>query len=642
MAGDESLERLINVFEILVSTDRPLTHEEILDSVPGFPQGREARLRAFERVKFSLRDLGIPVEVVTLPGKSVVGYRIRREDVELDLDFTPEEAGALESALGCASFADGSGTVLNSHFGILYRQAAPIIWQVSDLSHVPEVITDALRRSREVSFVYRGTPRTARPYGLLSRWGRVYLVAETVSGELRNYRADRLQEPIMAGASFERSPGRDLGSALPPHPWLLEVDDLVEIRLSGPRAALAALGAQELEPVGDGAIGTAATTNVDLVIADLISYGGEVLPVAPPAIRARMRAAVDENLSSLGSRWSVGGSKRSFPRQRRRPQSIQERFAMVSNLLAFLRSRGNSARLTEVAGALGLPVESVASLLETVSLCGIPPYSPDVLLEVVVDREEDYVEVSLESPLAKPKRVGPIEAMIALATVEAVVAAAGDELAPEDLFHLRAARGKMEAALSAQILDSLVYVDDLDLPPEVGVLRGAIVAGACVEFQYASPYSAIGPRHVAPLQIFALSGLWYLYAAGESGPRRYRLDRISQIRSVPTDGCVGEQARRAALSELQREDLLALEDGIWMEVRADPAAEVVLDYLARGNFEPIADGRFSVVAHSDAWAAGLILALGARASGEASAAALALARKLGSAIATALSAEGPG
>ncbi len=640
MAADESLERLINVFEILVNTDHPLTHDEILDSVPGFPQGRDARLRAFERVKFSLRDLGIPVEVVTLPGRSVVGYRIRKEEVELEFDLTVEEAAALESALGCASFADGSGTVLNSRFGILYRHAAPIIWQVSDLSRVPDAVTDCLRRSQEISFVYRGTPRKARPLGLLSRWGRVYLVAETPSGDLRSYRADRLSEPITAGPVFERPSGRDLESALPPHPWLLEVDDRIEIELAGPKAALAALGARDLTTLGDRTTGTIVTTNVDLVIADLISYGGEVIPIAPPEIRARMRSAVESALSDLDARWSVGGERRAFLKPKRRQQSIQERFATVSNLLAFLRSRGNSARLTEVAGALGVPVESVASLLETVSLCGVPPYSPDVLLEVVVDREEDYVEVSLETPLAKPKMVGPIEAMITLATLEAVVAAAGEDLLPEDLDRLRSAREKIATALSRRILDSLVYLDDLDLPPEVGALRSAIETGGCVEFQYASPYSAIGPRHVVPLQIFFLSGLWYLYAAGDGGPRRYRLDRISQICSVPFDGCIAERERRLALSELHREDLLALEDGIWMEVRAEPAAEVVLDYLARGNLEVISDGRFNVVAHSDAWAASLVLALGRLASGEVSAAALEIARAMGTAIAGALSDQG--
>src|ERR671923_2032553 len=97
----DRLERLTNLIAVLLDTRRPLTLEEIVERVPGYPGERESYRRQFERDKATLREIGVPISLEALYAfDQETGYRIHREDYELPpLDLTDDERVALHLAV---------------------------------------------------------------------------------------------------------------------------------------------------------------------------------------------------------------------------------------------------------------------------------------------------------------------------------------------------------------------------------------------------------------------------------------------------------------------------------------------------------------------------------------------------------------
>src|SRR5947208_11170288 len=62
-AMTDRLERLTNLVATLLDTRRPLTLEEIVELVPGYPDDKLSYRRQFERDKDTLRGIGIPVRL---------------------------------------------------------------------------------------------------------------------------------------------------------------------------------------------------------------------------------------------------------------------------------------------------------------------------------------------------------------------------------------------------------------------------------------------------------------------------------------------------------------------------------------------------------------------------------------------------
>src|SRR5207244_3775746 len=88
----DRLERLTNLVATLLDTRRPITLDEIVELVPGYPDDKVAYRRQFERDKDTLRGIGIPVVVQPLDGLGPEqGYRIPPEEYYLPpLGLTPE------------------------------------------------------------------------------------------------------------------------------------------------------------------------------------------------------------------------------------------------------------------------------------------------------------------------------------------------------------------------------------------------------------------------------------------------------------------------------------------------------------------------------------------------------------------------
>src|SRR5687768_71001 len=95
------LERLLNLTAALLETPRPLSAQEIRERLGSYPDGRDAFHRAFERDKDDLREMGVPLEVATVPGTDppVDGYRIPKDRYYLrDPGLDADELAALHLA----------------------------------------------------------------------------------------------------------------------------------------------------------------------------------------------------------------------------------------------------------------------------------------------------------------------------------------------------------------------------------------------------------------------------------------------------------------------------------------------------------------------------------------------------------------
>jgi proteasome accessory factor B len=305
----DRLERLTNLVAVLLETRRPLTLEEIVERVPGYPPERESYRRQFERDKSTLREIGVPISLEALYAfDQETGYRIHREDYELPpLDLTDDERVALNLAVtavrleGADPSVGAAGRDALLKLGGLEGVAAPTLDSIAALPNVPALpaLFDAYRRRARVTFGYRGGPRRLDPYGILFRNGHWYVVGYDCDRDaIRAFRADRIESAIEAGpgGAFERPDPFDPGSALRDEPWRFGDEEPVEalVLVSATQAAWveADVGAQAVaERRDDGSIVVRlAVTNREAFRSFVLGLLDHAEVLSPPELRADMVA----------------------------------------------------------------------------------------------------------------------------------------------------------------------------------------------------------------------------------------------------------------------------------------------------------------------------------------------------------------
>jgi len=302
----DRLERLTNLVAVLLETRRPLTLEEIVERVPGYPPERESYRRQFERDKATLREIGVPISLEALHAfDQETGYRIHKEDYELPpLELTEDERVALHLAVtavrleGTDSPCGGAGRDALLKLGGLEGVAAPTLAALPDVPALPALF-DAYRRRARVAFTYRGGPRRLDPYGILFRNGHWYVVGFDADRDaIRAFRADRIESGIDTGpgGAFERPDPFDPGSALRDEPWRFGDEEPVEalVAVSATQAGWveADLGAQAVaERRDDGSIVVRmAVTNREAFRSFVLGLLDHAEVLAPPPLRADMVA----------------------------------------------------------------------------------------------------------------------------------------------------------------------------------------------------------------------------------------------------------------------------------------------------------------------------------------------------------------
>ncbi len=223
----------------------------------------------------------------------------------------------------------------------------------------------------------------------------------------------------------------------------------------------------------------------------------------------------------------VGGHRVGGPRDSitvtGRPDAGQ-RLRRLLAVLTWLARRGR-ASLPELADQFGLSADELMADLELAACCGLPPYTPDQLMEIIVDDEE--VVANLGPELARPRRLTAAEGFALAASARAIAAVPGADADGA----LARALTKLESVLG----DSDRLRVDLDDPPHLEALRAALAAGDQVEIAYYSLSSDEETlRVVDPTSVLWIDGQWYLdaYCHRAGDTRRFRVDRVVSVRTT--------------------------------------------------------------------------------------------------------------
>jgi proteasome accessory factor C len=285
----------------------------------------------------------------------------------------------------------------------------------------------------------------------------------------------------------------------------------------------------------------------------------------------------------------------------------------LNRLLAVLTwlARQGRAPVAELAERFGLSPDELIADLELAACCGLPPYTPDQLMEILVDDEE--VVANLGAELGRPRRLTAAEGFALATAARAIEAIPGTD--PDGSL----ARGldKLEAVLGDR--DRLRI--DLGEPPHLAELRQAVETKAQIELGYYSVSSdEESIRIVDPLNVVTLDGQWYLdgYCHRAGDMRRFRVDRVLSVRltgevvtrtapEVPTGDGPDQRA-----GEVGEAAFIPGPDAVVARVAVDDAGRWLTDAVPTLGVEQSADGRtvVQIAVASTVWFDRLLLRLG--------------------------------
>jgi proteasome accessory factor C len=196
----------------------------------------------------------------------------------------------------------------------------------------------------------------------------------------------------------------------------------------------------------------------------------------------------------------------------------------------------------ELAARFEIEESELEADLELLPMCGLPPYTADRLIDLVV-ADDGAVSVRLAEYFERPVRLTPAEGVALLAAGRSLLGVPGSDPAGP----LATGLDKLEAALGARG-GLAVHVEAAD---HLDQLRDAVDDGMQVELDYySSARDEMTTRIVDPVRVFHAFGAWYLAAwcHRAQGDRLFRVDRVRGVRRTgdPVDAARAEGRAGAA------------------------------------------------------------------------------------------------
>jgi proteasome accessory factor C len=180
-------------------------------------------------------------------------------------------------------------------------------------------------------------------------------------------------------------------------------------------------------------------------------------------------------------------------------------------------------KLAQMAEQFKLSESELMEDLMMAAVCGVPPYSPDALIDVFIDEDEVVAEVPLL--FSRPLRLNTAEVFALTSMGKAALQLPGTT-----------ATGPLATALAKlrRLLPSAQDLVEIDLAPMpyVDTFTAAVESGEQLQITYFSPARAQrSERTITPRKVFEDGGHWYVAADDfGSGERRvFRIDRIEAL-----------------------------------------------------------------------------------------------------------------
>src|SRR5581483_2008147 len=179
--------------------------------------------------------------------------------------------------------------------------------------------------------------------------------------------------------------------------------------------------------------------------------------------------------------------------------------------------------LDDLAGRFGMRVAELERDLELIPFCGLPPYTPDRLIDCEI--VDGRVFLRFAEYFARPLSLTPGEGFALLAAGRALLAVPGAD--PKG--SLASALGKLAGVLGAGEGMAIELGPARYLEP----LRAAAEASERVEIDYYTfGRDELTTRRIDPRAVFAAAGQWYVdaWCHRAADDRLFRVDRVRGVR----------------------------------------------------------------------------------------------------------------
>jgi proteasome accessory factor C len=242
--------------------------------------------------------------------------------------------------------------------------------------------------------------------------------------------------------------------------------------------------------------------------------------------------------------------------------------------------------LDEVADRFGISRRKLEEDLAVLTLVGVPPYTPDTLIEVTI--EGDRVWLRFADVFARPLHLTPEQG---LALVAAGAASRGlpgaDGGGP-----LASALAKLARVLGVDPTEAVVVALGETRPGVLEALRESAARGRQVRIDYYTYGRDVrSTRDVDPESVFAHDGSWYLrgWCHQARAERLFRVDRVVSA-EVLDEPCAPRPARESDTPAPRASLLHADIPRVTLEVA--PSARWVAEAYPVDEVTPATDGRW--------------------------------------------------
>lgn len=204
-----------------------------------------------------------------------------------------------------------------------------------------------------------------------------------------------------------------------------------------------------------------------------------------------------------------------------------DRMRRLLAVIPWVSGRGEVS-LTEISDRFDYPIDRLRrDLTEVVQFVGVHPYTPDMLIEVYLDDDNERVSFALADYFTSPLRLTPEEGLsLVSAGLGLLGSSAGQDSALERALHKVAER--FDVSLGDELDVSLGGAD----PVVVDQAMGAAQSQHCVSIDYYSLHRGeTTSRTVEPHRVFSEQGEWYMrgFCRLADEIRTFRLDRVMAL-----------------------------------------------------------------------------------------------------------------
>jgi proteasome accessory factor C len=544
----DPVERVLNLLALLHESPQPLTRAQIAAKMGrgSTPYAAEAEA-LHQQFSADRRTLTLGLGVVIhqrVKGGSEAGqteYWIDPAELRLpELDLDPEEQLVVALALAAVRRSVPLAGEAALKLSPIWTASSPIDF-VIDLPDPVVAVMEAAKAGQVIEITDRLIRRVVEPWAVIlirgswQVWGYFVAAVEAPDHEAAESVAalrridERSQPSVINGRVRSQIPQPFDAQLIPTILRDGTVDSAVaEIHVTEVAAVRAALSPLVIDRSEiDGGICLKVKVEDPAALRTwLLSLGPAANLIGPSELREDFRNWLSAIVSSRPS-GQPAPPRPGAEGRRRGPEPVAARLHRLLAIVPWLYQQ-ESVPVAEIARSVGAPVAQVVRDLTLASMCGVPPYTADLLFGFWVEPDpvtgEPMVHVARPTVMTMPLRLTARQAAAVSVALNALAALPG-----EDLAAVQRVRAKLVAALGEHPVQ-VTFAD----PPLLQRVREAVENSERITITYVDLDDAVTERTVDPLKLFIDRGRAYLMCFDHlrDAQRVFRVDRLVSVEST--------------------------------------------------------------------------------------------------------------